>query len=70
MVRCQLINNGQKTPPLCHDRMATALHEFTPNTAKKGSRTITLSILCVCVVFFIQPTLIFFAFAFSCFVSL
>jgi hypothetical protein len=25
MLKCQLTSGGQKTPPFCHDRMATAL---------------------------------------------
>jgi hypothetical protein len=27
MLKCQLMNGGQKTPPFCHDRMAAALIE-------------------------------------------
>jgi hypothetical protein len=30
MVRCQFMSGGQKTPHLCHDRMAAALGKVTP----------------------------------------
>jgi hypothetical protein len=33
MLRCQLVSGGQKTPPLCNDRIATALiFKFFTNT--------------------------------------